>query len=259
MIGRHLGQPGAGAVHFVAELPGQDRLVLAIRHAGNRVGAGQHVADGGLVVFLDLRVGVELGAFLAAMGRVGADAAQVIARLGREVEDHAHAVLVGQRKEAVHDLERLLVELPGALHVVPGHTSVRGFVLGIADRQVPQPHHAEVHLVERLEAVLLLPRRRQVHPLRQVQRPVIRQNQARHVGADEAELLVAVHQLLALPGDEVGKRHPVDVRGRRWAGTRGDVLSERHPEPCQQHGDGPDLRGRYLSFRDFLSCWFGVS
>ena len=221
-VSRHLGQPGRrGAVHFVAELPRENRLVVAVRHAGDGVGAGQHVAERGLVILLDLRIGVELGPLLAAVGGVGADPAQVIAGFGGQVEDHTHAVLVGQRQQMVDGQERLFVELAGAEHVMPGLR----FLVRLADRQVPGADDAEVHLVERLEAVLLFPRPGQIHPLRQKQRPVVRQHQPRHVGADEAELLVAVHQLVALAGDEV-----LETAGRRLGGPNCS-------RQCQQQGD----------------------
>jgi hypothetical protein len=42
-----------------------------------------------------------------------------------------------------------------------------------------------------------------MQPLRQVKRPVVRQHQPRHVRSDEAELFVAVVELVALAGDEV--------------------------------------------------------
>ncbi len=199
----------------LAELPGEHGLVVPVRHAGDGVGAGQHIADRRLVVVLDLGVGVKLLPLLAAMGGVRADAPQVVARLGRKVEDHPHAVAVGQREQMVHRFERLVVELAGALHVMPGHAAVGRFVFGIADRQVPQPHDAQIHLVQRLEGVFLLPRRGQMQPLGEVQRPVVGQDQPRHVRADEAEFPVAVHQLVALAGDEVGKaagRFGVSIR-----------------------------------------------
>jgi hypothetical protein len=76
---------------------------------------------------------------------------------------------------------------------MPGHTPIGGLVIGITDRKIPYPHDAQIHLVERLETILLFPCRGQHHPFGPLQREVIWQHQPRHVRSDKTKLLIAVH------------------------------------------------------------------
>ena len=209
-VGGHLGLPcglvgfvepslAIGAVHLVAELPGENRFVVLVGHARNRVHAGEHVMDGLLEIGLHLRVGEERRAGFAAVGGIFPDAAQVVAAIGRQVEHDAYAVFVGQGQQVVEIDERCLVEFAGPQDIMP-----RGrFLCRLADRQVPRSQTRKVHPPGGLHRVFQLPGSRQDHPLGDVQVEVVRHDQPGHVGADEPIGLFSVEQLVVLAGDEI--------------------------------------------------------
>ena len=88
------------------------------------------MADRLLEILFHLRIGEERPLALpVAVRRVGFHAAEVPPAVG-QTEHHANTVTVGQREEMVQYLERLLIELAGPLHVMPGHVPVGGLVLG---------------------------------------------------------------------------------------------------------------------------------
>ena len=118
-VRRYLARPFGRRRNLVARLPAENRRLIAIGHARERVLARDHVLHGGLEIVDELAVRPKFVGRLAAKRRVFTDAAPPLVLI-HERNDDANSLAPRDRKQPVQRAKTLLVELARPEHV---HTS----------------------------------------------------------------------------------------------------------------------------------------